>query len=242
MNLPVGQQRNKCRIIISALFIATSAIGLPSTAVGGETLKANDKTKRGNFDRTFEANDKTKRGNLDIGISNGESEGYAFIKQIFPRRDYVQDLPFISIEMVPETSYLPVWEWVWEPKENNDSILEAELTFEWYGQASCPNELTNLQVNGPGGNMTQNPLVNPIYGYFQYQSFSVDTVRNICTNWANKNNCNPNEPGCVQNETFIITGGTADAPNDLLHLNASCDTVSVANELVAPQMELRCYR
>lgn len=193
------------------------------------------------------ANDSQQKGstghedNLDMRLSNGEAEGYAFIKQIFPREKTLPAIPALTIELEAEDPFLP-FDWVWQVKSFNENALKASLTFDWYGQASCPGSLEDLSIDGPGGAKSQNPLTNPIWGYFKYQGFSVDTVVQRCEDWANDNNCDPKVPGCVQQVDFNLVGGAALAPNDLVHLTAKCDSGIVADEKVAPIMTLKCIR
>lgn len=184
------------------------------------------------------------RGNLDIRITNGESVGYAFIKQILPLQEGVRELPYVVVEVTPEEMWQPYYDWEWEVKSPNNNQLESDLTFDWYGQASCPGSLTSLTVSGPGGSLSQSPLTNPVWGYFKYQSFDVDTAKNICLEWAEAGNCDFIVPGkgCPVYETFIVTGGSMQAPNDRLRLKASCNTGPVADEYIAPKMELRCIK
>ena len=102
--------------------------------------------------------------------------------------------------MDPVDTSLPPWHWTWEVVDPSDNALKSLLTFKWYGQAACPDDLTLLQVTGPAGTLTQSPLANPVWGYFHTQSFTVDTVKDVCIAWANENTCDPAEPGCVLNE------------------------------------------
>lgn len=183
-------------------------------------------------------------GNLDIKITSGEAIGYAFIKQLLPLKERVRELPYVEVEVTPEAMWEPYWNWNWEVKSPSTNQLKADLTFDWYGQASCPGSLTSLTLSGPGGSLSQSPLTNPIWGYFKYQSFDANTPKNICLDWAEADNCDFTDPGigCAFQKTFIVSGGSMEAPNDLLHLKASCNTGPVADEYVAPIMELRCIK
>jgi len=183
-------------------------------------------------------------GELDLR-SPGAPAGYAFLFQSM-RDPYTGALlpggmPDVHIE-VKARSRTPV-EWY---ADVNDTVLAGDLTFRWYAQASCPDDLTNLQVNGPGGTLTQSPLYDPIYGYFETQSFTVQTIKDICVKWATETGaqCLPPEPGvCQIKETFILEGGTAPTTNaDRLQLKASCTSGPVANRYYAPRMKLVCHR
>jgi hypothetical protein len=180
-------------------------------------------------------------GELGLVESGGEARGYAIIQQVLDEGR----APYIQIHLQPYPSSAPPEEWTWEINDPPDSTLEHNLTFEWYAQASCPDDLTDLRVNGPGGLQVQNPLANPIWGYFYAQSFTLDTVKNVCLDWANANNCDIYEPGigCELYETFSLVGGLAPATNtDRLHLQASCASGPVANSFYAPVLQVRCSR
>jgi hypothetical protein len=177
-------------------------------------------------------------GNLDMTLTNGEARGYAFIKQI------LQDgrAPHVRIYLRHDPSWGPPSDWTWYVSDPNDTVLEYDLTVKWYGQASCPDDLTNFQINGPGGLQTQNPLVNPIDGYFEYQSFNLDTVKDICVSWATKNNCDPIEPGCQLEETFELFIDVAPESDDFISLKASCQSGPLPDSHYLPVLSLTCDR
>lgn len=185
-------------------------------------------------------------GNLDMKLTNGEAEGYAFIKQIFPLVRGVRTVPEVIVKVQPDDSSSPFWEWTWEVfHEGPDTALAALLNFQWYGQASCPDDLVDFRISGSDGTRIQNPLTNPVYGYFNYQAFSVDTVENVCLNWATENNCDvfvPGQSSCELDHTFDLIGGSELAPDDEVLVNASCKSGPVAYDYVAPVMKLRCIR
>jgi hypothetical protein len=151
--------------------------------------------------------------------------------------------PEVQIQLKPDPSYVPPSDWTWKIVDPSDAALASHLSFKWYAQASCPDDLTLLQVSGPGGTLTQNPLINPIWGYFNTQSFTLSTVKNVCVDWATANNCDPIEPGCPLYETFDLVGGVNPAtPADRLRLKASCTSGPVADTFYAPVLRLRCNR
>jgi hypothetical protein len=176
----------------------------------------------------------------NLGLrQSGEPRGYAFLMQVLP----YERTPEVQIQLRPEPTYVPPSDWTWTVVDPSDNALKLALSFKWYAQASCPDALTQLKVSGPGGTLTQNPLWNPIWGYFNTQSFTLDTVKNICIDWATANNCDPTEPGCQLVETFDLVGGVAPAAAaDRLHLKASCASGPVADTFYAPVMRLRCDR
>jgi len=177
--------------------------------------------------------------NLDLDLTDRAHKGYAFIKQIFDRD---REIPFATVSL----RNTPAWEtpdnWTWEVANPNDNQLKNELTFKWYGQAACPSELTQFTLNGPGGYQVQNPLKNPVAGYFNYQSFDHQNIKNICVNWATNNNCDPLEPGCQLYEDFNLVGGVSPTASDLLNLSAKCANGTSINKPYAPVMTLRCDR
>lgn len=180
------------------------------------------------------------RGSLGLGESGGEPRGYAFLFQVLPEGR----TPQVYLDLRPESTVEPPdpERWTWKV-DNSDSTLKSQLTMKWYGQASCPDDLTLLQVSGPGGTLTQNPLQNPIWGYFQTQSFTLDTVKDVCVNWANAQGCAPGDPGCPHYETFDLVGGVNPAaPADGLRLKASCASGPLPDAFYAPQLRLRCNR
>ena len=87
------------------------------------------------------------------------------------------------------------------------------------------------------------PIANPIWGYFSTQGITVDTVRNICTDWANSDKCDPAEPGCQLYETFDLVGGMAPtSPADRLRLKASCSNGPLPTLDYGAKVRLRCNR
>jgi len=171
-----------------------------------------------------------------------KARGSAYIEQEFGR---TRRTPYVVVNLRSLNSYESPDNWSWEVANPSDKQLKNDLTFKWYGQASCPSSLTHLSVNGPGGQMTQNPLNNPVSGFFSYQSFDHENIKNICTNWANSNTCNPavpGEPSCALSEEFNLIGGTAPVVQDMLYLSASCANGTNINKAYAPVMTLRCDR
>ncbi len=170
--------------------------------------------------------------------SAGEPQGYAFLKQSLPSGRQ----PGLTVHLRPESTIGSPDAWTWKVTDS-DNELKWALNFTWYGQASCPDNLTNLQVSGPGGLLVQNPLSNPIWGTFKTQSFTLTTVKDVCVNWANANACDPSVPSCAEYETFDLVGGVNPAgPSDRLRLKASCTSGPVADTFYAPVMRLRCDR
>lgn len=175
----------------------------------------------------------------DLRESGGSGKGYAFIMQILPEGR----APEVRVYLRPDPTWAHPSDWVWTSPHPGDNQLEHELSFKWYGQASCPDDLTSLTLTGPEGTLVQNPLSNPIWGYFHAQSFTLDTVRNICIDWATDNNCDPIDPGCQHEESFDLVGGVGlTSPADRLLLKASCVGGPVANTYYAPVMRLTCDR
>ena len=137
---------------------------------------------------------------------------------------------------------IPPDQWTWKVVRPTNGV-KCDLSFKWYAQASCPDALTFLQVSGPGGTLTQNPLWNPIWGYFKTQSFTIDTVENVCIGWSNANTCDPTDPDCQVWETFDLVGGVNPAsPADRLRLKASCASGPLPTLDYFPTMRLRCDR
>ena len=172
-------------------------------------------------------------GNLNLKESSGPAPGYAFLVPILPEGR----TPQVSVQLKPESTLGVPENWTWKVVDS-DAALKSLVTFKWYAQAACPDDLTALSVSGPGGLLVQNPLWNPIWGYFSTQSFSLSTVKNICINWANADSCDPAEPGCQLYETFSVVGANADR----LRLKASCVSGPVADKSYSATMELRCNR
>jgi hypothetical protein len=222
--------RNVTRTLTLAAAAVALALALPGDGRGQE-VAAGSATGRGSGPR--------RHGNLDLKEGGGTPKGYAFLLQILPQGR----APEVSIELAPEDTSLPPDNWTWYVSNPSDNGLESLLSFKWYAQASCPDVLTLLRVSGPGGTLTQNPLYNPIWGYFNTQSFTVDTVKNVCIDWANDNTCDPAEPGCVLYETIELVGGVAPATAaDRLRLQASCASGPVADTSYAPLLSVRCVR
>lgn len=181
---------------------------------------------------------KTQR-NLNIGISSGEPKGYAFLLPVPPRTGGVHE---VHVDLRPDDTQPPPDQWTWHVDQSAAQIKSA-TKMTWYAQASCPDDLTLLQVTGPAGTLTQNPLQNPIWGNFATQSFTVDTVKNVCEDWANANQCDLLVPGCELSRTFDLVGGVAPAsPADRLRLKASCSSGPLPTLDYAPKMRLHCTR
>ena len=183
----------------------------------------------------------TTQGNLALGESSGPPKGYAFLLPPPTSR-----VPEVFVQLTPEDDLIPPDQWTWKVV-TTDNDLKSALTLRWYAQAACPDDLTSLQVIGPGGTLTQNPLWNPIWGYFKTQSFTVDTIKDVCLNWANddENACDPADPGegCAVYETFNLTGGVLPAgPADRLRLKASCTSGPLPDTYYAASVRLRCDR
>jgi hypothetical protein len=181
-----------------------------------------------------------REDNLQLKESSGGPKGYAFLLPILSSGR----LPQVLVQLKPEDNLVPPDQWTWNVT-TTDNELKWALTTKWYAQAACPDDLTQLQVIGPGGTLTQNPLWNPIWGYFQTQSFTIDTVKDVCVNWSNANTCDPTDPGegCALYETFDLVGGVLPAgPADRLRLKASCTSGPVADTYYAPSVRVRCDR
>lgn len=108
------------------------------------------------------------QSNLQLGESSGEPRGYAFLMPVQPHGRVQQ----VNLQLKPESTVPQVEDWIWKV-DDSPAAMKTALTFKWYAQASCPDNLTLLQVSGPGGTLTQNPLINPIWGYFSTQSFTI---------------------------------------------------------------------
>jgi len=178
-------------------------------------------------------------GNLGLK-SPGDPQGYAFLKQTLPSGRQ----PEVTVHLRPESKDGSPDAWTWKVTDS-DNALKSALSLNWYAQASCADNLTQLQVTGPGPALVQNPLSNPIWGPFKAQSFSLTTVKDVCVNWANTHACDPADPGegCAIYETFDLVGGVNPAgPADRLRLKASCTSGQVADTYYAPVMRLRCDR
>lgn len=180
---------------------------------------------------------------LDLGWGVEEPIGYAFLKQILERSErFLPALPpRVVVELRPEPSWVAPNKWSWDV-QTSDSDIANQLTTKWYGQASCPDDLTSLQISGPGGQMNQSPLVNPVYGYFDYQSASVDRVKDICVQWAQNNNCDPLEPGCEIQTTFNLFEDVEPQPSDYIQISGSCASGPLPTSHYLPEIELRCLR
>ena len=183
----------------------------------------------------------TTTGNLNIGITSGEPRGYAFLLPVPPRTGGVHE---VYVDLRPDDTEPPADQWTWHVDQSAAQI-KAATTMTWYAQASCPDDLTLLQVVGPAGTLTQNPLQNPIWGNFKTQSFTVDTVKQVCEDWANANQCDILVPGegCALSTTFDLVGGVAPATSaDRLRLKASCSSGALPTLDYAPKMRLHCAR
>ena len=183
----------------------------------------------------------TTTGNLGLGESSGPPKGYAFLLPVYPATAGVHE---VAIDLRAQNPADPANEWNWYVTQS-DAQIRGALTFKWYGQAACPDDLTSLQAVTPGGTLTQNPLSNPIWGYFNAQSFSVDTIKNVCTDWAQDNLCDPFDPGegCPVYTTFDLCGGVAPASAaDTLKLKASCTSGPLPTQNYGVKVHLRCNR
>ena len=193
----------------------------PTTRILAATAALVALTLQGNAGaQTSSASTPLPHRNLQLKESGGEPKGYAFLLPILPNGR----IPEVLVQLSPENNFDPPDEWTWEVV-TSDNELKSALSMKWYAQASCPDALTLLQVSGPGGTLTQNPLWNPIWGYFNTQSFTIDTVKDKCVNWSNAHTCDPADPGtgCATYETFDLVGGVSPAgPADQLRLRASC--------------------
>jgi hypothetical protein len=179
------------------------------------------------------------QGNLNLGYGTGEAKGYAFLLPVAPTSGRPHE---ISVDLRPDSTLPPPEQWTWHV-DTPPNQLKSMLTTTWYAQASCPDALTLLQVTGPGGVLTQNPLHNPIWGNFKTQTFTVDTIVGVCTEWANANQCALGDPGCDTEETFSLVGGVAPASAaDRLRLKASCGGGPLPTIDYAPKLSLRCNR
>jgi len=180
------------------------------------------------------------QGNLNLDEIGTQPKGYAFLMQVMPEGR----TPYTYVNLRAEATVGPPETWNWKVI-STDNELRWRLNMKWYAQAACPDALTNLQVVGPAGTLTQNPLHNPIWGYFSTQSFTIETVKDICEEWANANKCDPKDPGtgCPIYEDFNLVGGVAPASNaDRLRLKASCVGGPVADTYYGPKLRIRCDR
>jgi hypothetical protein len=178
------------------------------------------------------------QNNLNLRESGGQPRGYAFLLHT----PVNGTIPEANVLLKPENKLIPPDQWTWK-LFSSEAELRTALTTRWYAQAACPDDLTKLQVIGPAGTLTQSPLWNPIWGYFQTQSYTIDTVRDVCVNWSNDNTCDTTEPGCVKEETFNLVGGVGPASSaDRLRLKASCSSGPVADTYYASPLRLICRR
>ncbi len=205
---------------MSVTRIVAAVVGLAGLALPGHVL----------------AQGKTRPPASNLGIvQSGDPRGYAFL---IPPKGTTE----VFIDVRPDSTVPPADEWTWHV-DNSDAQIKSALVMKWYAQASCPDNLTLLQVSGPAGTLTQNPLYNPIWGNFKTQSFTVDTIKNVCTDWANETTCDPAEPGCQLFEIFDLVGGIAPATNaDRLRLKASCSSGPLPTLDYAAKVRLRCNR
>jgi hypothetical protein len=180
------------------------------------------------------------QGSLKLGESGGEPRGYAFLLPVKPPTGGSYE---VFLQLTPESTIPPADQWVWEV-DNSPAQIKSDVTFKWFAQASCPDDITLLQVSGPGGTLTQGlPIQNPIWGYFSTQSFTVDTIKNVCEDWANSDKCDPTEPGCQLIELFDLVGGVAPATAaDRLRLKASCSSGPLPTLDYAAKVRVRCSR
>jgi hypothetical protein len=176
--------------------------------------------------------------NLNLKESAGGPKGYAFLLPIVPGGK----TPEVALILHPDST-LPIPEdWTWHI-DTTDAAIKSAVTFKWFAQASCPDDLTLLKVVGPAGTLTQSPLHNPIWGYFNTQSFTVDTLKNVCLDWANSNKCDIFEPGCDAWDSFSLVGGVNPATSaDRLTLKASCASGPLPNQVYAASLSLRCSK
>ena len=184
-----------------------------------------------------------------IGSREG-AESYAFMKPVYDLDEFKnRQVPSITISLKPTEDPFNPSDIEWTVINGNASSynnqLRDDLTINWYLQASCTDDLTHLEVDGPGGKLVQNPLSNPISGYFKYQSFSIDSVKQVCVNWANDNDCNPAaDAGCQLFEDFILENGVEPVKNDTIKLNAICASGQIAaspeDVFYTSQLKLRC--
>ena len=178
------------------------------------------------------------QGNLALDEIGTVPKGYAFLIQSLPEGR----APYIHVQMKPESSVGAPEDWTWKVA-NTDNELKWGATMKWYAQAACPDALTYLSVSGPGGLLVQNPLKNPIWGYFSTQSFTIDTIKDVCEDWANAHPCDPTDVSCPVYEDFNLVGGVAPASNaDRLRLKASCASGPAADTYYGPQLRIRCDR
>jgi hypothetical protein len=177
------------------------------------------------------------QGNLNLRESSGPPRGYAFL---LPAP--VNGTPEITVQFKPVDKTLEPDQWTWQ-MFTGENVLWDALKARWYAQASCPDDLTKLQVIGPAGTLTQNPLWNPIYGYFETQSFTNETIKDACITWFNDHTCDTTVPGCEKVKIFNLTGGVAPAGSaDRLRLKASCTSGPVADAYYASSLKLTCLR
>ncbi len=178
----------------------------------------------------------------ELGLkTNGAPQGYAILKQVLTQGR----LPEANVNLKPESTVPPPDTWTWTVNPGDDTQIKADASLRWYAQAACPDNLTNLQVSGPGGTLTQNPLFNPVSGYFKTQSFTVTTLKDVCVNWANDHKCDTVVPGegCQLDYFVDLVGDVNPAgPADRLRLKASCGGGPVADLFYAPKLRLNCHR
>jgi hypothetical protein len=178
------------------------------------------------------------QGTLVLGEIGTQPKGYAFLKQVLQEGH----TPYAEIQLKPESTVGPpeTWNWI---VANTPNELKWALTMKWYAQASCPDALDYVSVSGPGGLLIDNSPKNPIWGHFTTQSFTIDTVTDLCEDWANANKCDPFDAGCAGYEDFNLVGGVAPASNaDRLRLKAACATGPLPDMDYWPKLRVRCDR
>lgn len=179
-------------------------------------------------------------GNMKLQESAGGPKGYSVLLPVVPGGK----VPDVAVIMHPDSTLPPAEDWTWHV-DTTDAALKTAVTFKWYAQAACPDDLTLLKAVGPAGTLTQNPLKNPIWGYFSTQSFTVDTLKDVCLDWANSNKCDIFDPGtgCALYETFSLVGGVSPATSaDRLRLKASCTSGPLPDQVAAASLRLRCSK
>jgi hypothetical protein len=175
-------------------------------------------------------------GNLNLKESAGGPKGYSVLLP-------AGKTPEVFAILHPDSTLPPAEDWTWHV-DTTDAELKAAVTFKWYAQAACPDDLTLLKAVGPAGTLTQSPLKNPIWGYFSTQSFTVDTLKDVCLDWANTNKCDIFEPGtCDAYKIFNLVGGVNPATSaDRVRLKASCTSGALPDQVGAVSLSLRCSK
>ena len=109
---------------MSVTRIVAAVVGLAGLALPGHVL----------------AQGKSRPPTSNLGIvQSGDPRGYAFL---LPPKGQTE----VFIDVRPDSTVPPADEWTWHV-DNSDAQIKSALVMKWYAQASCPDNLTLLQVS-----------------------------------------------------------------------------------------------